>query len=182
MPVKVSALPRKRGRLSIQSIATENADYFVHQHRILFDGRDIGFIERGHRRISVEFRRTGVFSSAMKDLEVNERKIFASGNFGEYREEILARMLFNYKGKKAKEIEKYLLNLSHPTHIDYTLQPSVGLALLRNNYSLIPPSRKLLEAIGLEKNADNKKIFRFLEQISDLKTRIMLVFEKPSIY
>ncbi|MFH1390883.1 MAG: hypothetical protein ABIH20_01055 [Candidatus Diapherotrites archaeon] len=180
MPGKATA--RKLGRLSIQSIATKNADYHVHQHRVLFNGKDIGFVERGHRRIDVEFRQAGIFSGAMHQLEANERKIFKNGDFHEYREEILARLLFVYKGEKAKEIEDHLLKVSHPIHIDYALQPSVGLALLRNNYSLIPPSRELLEARGLEKNADAEAIARFLKQQSELKTRVMMVFEKPGIY
>ncbi|MCR4369263.1 MAG: hypothetical protein NUV67_05145, partial [archaeon] len=46
------------------------------QFRILVNGRELGYIQRGHRLVDEYYRRRGIFSAALSLLEKKERAFF----------------------------------------------------------------------------------------------------------
>ncbi len=109
------------------------------------NGREVGYISRGHSFIAPEERKKGVFRHALRSLEEFERGIFAAGRFREYRRDILNGIGTGTAG----QAEAILIGLKSPHHIDFWRYAAVAAVLIKNDYTLDPYSVRTLQALKL---------------------------------
>ena len=170
LPNRRSPIKKDRVQLSeMPKITTSKQKTFY----IIVDSKIVGFIKRGHRKITNEmFKSLGVYSAALEKLENMEKEVFSEGGFEQHRDNIAEDMERQLWPERLIDEVK---GVKQPAYIDFTNRADVALLLMEKGYSPSMGGLRILENQGLQKGADRKQIMKKLEEVS----HVFFVLTKP---